>query len=410
MRWRWRVNEDPPALEKHSVAKLEVLRTYLSAYFDKLAINPKREQFKLDIVDGFCGGGTFLNEDKKEVPGSPLIILEEAKKAKQRLNQERRKPLDCDFKYHFVDIKKEHTNFLRKSLESKGYKSNDITIHNSDFCKVANKIIVAIKSRQPRSGRSIFLLDQTGYSNANLLLVAEIFKKLPAAEVILTYAAEALVNLLSQKNIIRPPGIDEITLKKIVAAKEKSEINQRAIIQRLLREDIRTTTGANFDTPFFIRPEKSRRALWFIHLSNHPTARNVMMRCHWLFNRAFEHYGPGGFGMLGYDSIIDRTLDTFDFGQFAEEQMKRDLVEGLIRKIYPFIQREPITFEALCFMLANESTATFDHIAKILISYASEKEIVILDEQGKQRRVSKNIRPTDRIALPDTLLLFPRIK
>ena len=28
--------------------------------------------------------------------------------------------------------------------------------------------------------------------------------------------------------------------------------------------------GERYDTPFFVRPRQSRRALWFLHLSRHP--------------------------------------------------------------------------------------------------------------------------------------------
>ena len=59
-------------------------------------------------------------------------------------------------------------------------------------------ILKAIHRRQPRSGRAIFLLDQTGFSQVELALVSRIFDELPAAEVILTFAADALVNHLAQ--------------------------------------------------------------------------------------------------------------------------------------------------------------------------------------------------------------------
>ena len=59
MTFRWRPGDPPPAIEEHSKAKLTVLRRYLQAYFERLSVNPSREEFKLDLVDGFSGGGTF---------------------------------------------------------------------------------------------------------------------------------------------------------------------------------------------------------------------------------------------------------------------------------------------------------------------------------------------------------------
>ena len=67
----------------------------------------------------------------------------------------------------------------------------------------------------------------------------------------------------------------------------------QALIQRVLRPHIRTVAGSDYDTPFFIRPRRSRRAPWFLHLSSHPTARDVMIQRHWNVHNTFEHYGPG---------------------------------------------------------------------------------------------------------------------
>ena len=65
-------NSSPPQLEDHSRGKLDVLRKYLRLYFDTLSSDPRRSEFKLDLIDGFAGGGTFLDGDTI-VSGTPLI-------------------------------------------------------------------------------------------------------------------------------------------------------------------------------------------------------------------------------------------------------------------------------------------------------------------------------------------------
>ena len=59
MRFEWHPDERPPEIESSSKAKLEVFRTYLSAYIERLNVGFRRDVFKLDLVDGFAGGGTF---------------------------------------------------------------------------------------------------------------------------------------------------------------------------------------------------------------------------------------------------------------------------------------------------------------------------------------------------------------
>ena len=123
MSFEWHVDDPPPAIEEHSKAKLEVLRKYLRAYFDRLGANPARDEFRLDLVDGFAGGGTF-RDGNSIVSGTPLIMLEEFEAAKERLNQSRSKPLHINCRFHFVDSQPNHSlRIFGQSLLSMDTKS-----------------------------------------------------------------------------------------------------------------------------------------------------------------------------------------------------------------------------------------------------------------------------------------------
>ena len=98
MSFKWHRDEPPPHVEPHSKAKLTVLRSYLRAYFDRLNLNPQREEFNLDLVDGFAGGGVFADGDTI-LSGTPIIMLEETASARERLNRGRVKPLRIDCKF-----------------------------------------------------------------------------------------------------------------------------------------------------------------------------------------------------------------------------------------------------------------------------------------------------------------------
>ncbi len=127
MDFRWHPDEPPPLIEEHSKAKLTVLRSYLRAYFDRLNVNPNREEFKLDLVDGFAGGGTFRDGDET-VSGTPLIMLEESEAAKGRLNRNRTKPLRLNCRHYFVDKESAHVDHLRRVLNERGFRVDDGTI------------------------------------------------------------------------------------------------------------------------------------------------------------------------------------------------------------------------------------------------------------------------------------------
>ena len=338
-------------------------------------------------------------------------MLEEAKKATDRLNKRRIKRLCIDCRFYFIDKEKAHTDHLRKVLTERDYRLDDgsIVVRNELFENEIEGILNSIQQRQPRAGRAIFLLDQTGFSQVELALVSRIFRELPAAEVILTFAADALVNHLSQTpqiaKAVAPLQLSESQMSDLIHYKDGS--GGRALVQRTLRDHVRNVTGAIYDTPFFIRPEQSRRALWFLHLSRHPTARNVMIQQHWDIQNTFEHYGPGDFGMLGWDALRDSaTLPLFQFRELDADQMRDQLLNSLPREVFGLVSEQSITIDALRHMLANQTAARFSDLDQVILRLFEEREFDILGLEGKTRsRALKRLHPTDRIALPSTLLL-----
>ena len=410
MLFEWHPSDPPPQVQEHSKAKLDVLRRYLRAYFDTLGANPVRDQFKLDLIDGFSGGGTF-RAGNDIIAGTPLIMLEESEAAQQRLNQDRIKPLRFDCKFHFVDVEPDHTAHLRKVLAERGYRvdGQQIVVHDSRFEDVADEIIADVRRRQPIAGRAIFLLDQTGFSQVELALVARIFRTLPRAEVILTFASDALINHLSERTqLIHAFAQIELTQPQIRELIHlRGEDSGRALTQRVMRQHIRSIAGATYDTPFFIRPKRSRWALWFLHLSRHPKARDVMIQCHWDSSNTFEHYGSGGFDMLGWDALYAKTLPLFHFGGLDQEEMRDQLLDSMPAELHALAAEDPIAVDTMRHMLANETAARFSDLDEVVLELARGREIDILSPDGQMRsRSLTRLNPTDQIAIP-AQRLFP---
>lgn len=413
MYFSWPADGPPPPIEPHSKAKLRVLRSYLRAYFDRLGVVYGRERFNFDLVDGFAGGGTFL-DGSETISGTPLIMLEEAKKAEERLNRDRSKPIRFSFKFYFVDVNADHTTHLRRTLAEHGYDPNDesLIIRTGKFESNLPDILAQIKGRQPGGGRSLFLLDQFGYSQVALGDVADILGRLPTAEVILTFAADALINFLHERpefvKAVAPLEMSDADVRSLLELKEGD--SGKALVQRAIRERIRRVTGARFDTPFFIRPARSARALWFVHLSRHPTARDVMIQRHWELAGTFEHFGPGGLKMLGWDERAEYPL--FDFGQHERTLVHRQLIESVPAEIHALAAESPVTVDTLRAVLANQTAAPFDALDAALLELYKGKEIEIRAARGSLRGQSTTrLNRTDLIALPRQLsLLMPGVR
>ena len=410
MLFNWHPDREPPQLQPHSGAKLNVLRSYLRAYLDRLNVLPVRDQFKLDLVDGFSGGGTFLDGNAL-VSGTPLIMLEELAKARDRLNANRKKPLRFDCKCYFVDVNKNHTDHLTKVLAERGYdhQGDDIVVRTGRFADEVDTIVADIRGRQPRAGRAIFLLDQTGFSQVELALVGRILRQLPNAEVILTFAADVLINTLDAEpervKAVAPLELSATEIRALLQYRDGD--GGRALVQRTLRDHIRTVAGATYDTPFFIRPLGSRRALWLLHLSRHETARDVMMQCHWDTNNTFEHYGPGDFGMLGWDTLREpSSLPLFNFAELDAERMVLGLLDTMAQEIHGLALGGPVSVAEIRHRLANRTAARFSDLDRAILQLFREKEFGIVTPDGKVRsRVLSRLQATDRVSFPPTPLL-----
>ncbi len=409
MSFKWHPDEPPPQIESHSKAKLTVLRSYLRAYFDRLNVNPQREEFRLDLVDGFAGGGLF-KDGAVTIAGTPVIMLEEATGAAERLNESRIKPLDVNCRFYFVDKEAAHTAHLHNVIKERELDPTDrVTVRTGRFEDEVDAILRSIKERQPRAGRALFLLDQTGFGQVEMALVRRIFSELASAEVILTFAADALINHLSETPQIvsaaRPLELDESQIRDLIQARDGN--TSRAVVQRTLRDHVRYSAGATYDTPFFIRPDQSRRALWFLHLSRHATARDVMIQQHWNVQNTFEHYGRGDFGMLGWDALRDsETPPLFHFGDADKTHMYEQLLSTLPRELFTLTSEGPVTIEAMRHDIANQTAARFLDLDAVIARLVAEGEFEILNRDGIVRAKSlTRLSATDRIALPSRRLL-----
>src|SRR5450830_903823 len=188
-----------PKIGYHSVIKHKILRDYIKAYIATLTHNVRIDQFKIAVVDGFAGGGKYSADWNSEtIYGSPISILEACSEASIAAQSLRTKPFKLDSKFYFVEQDPNGFQLLNQTLIEKGYgqrvnNNQDIYLFQNDFKDKVATIVEDIKKRSP-TARSIFLLDQYGYSDVPLELIRYIFAELPGAEILLTFNVDALLN------------------------------------------------------------------------------------------------------------------------------------------------------------------------------------------------------------------------
>ncbi|MFP3606068.1 three-Cys-motif partner protein TcmP [Paraburkholderia sp. SIMBA_053] len=158
----WVPGGPPPLIKRHSEVKHSLLRSYLVDYFLTLVSSPAQDRIKLTIVDGFCGGGCYINGAGQRVPGSPLVILNAMREAQAKVMdlQQRRKEIHFDVELVCIDESANAIAYLREELEAQGYghalHSGSVQLHCGTFAKLAPQIVQRATERSPRSGARHF--------------------------------------------------------------------------------------------------------------------------------------------------------------------------------------------------------------------------------------------------------------
>jgi len=407
----WMLGNPPPLLKRHSEVKHALLRNYLVDYFLTLVSLPQQDKIQLTIVDGFCGGGLYINESGKEVPGSPLVILEAIREAELLINvrQERRKPVQIDVELICIDQSGLALSYLRHILEERGYggglANGSIKLVKGTFADHCDAAIGRANARSPRSGRALFVLDQYGYVNVPMHCLREIFAKLKHAEVVLTFYIDSLLNYLDGKNLASfelSTGINSS-----IRASDLDDLKQtprwRVQLQSSLYQSLTNQCSAQFYTPFFIRPERGHGDFWLLHLSQHWKARDVMATTHWRHHNNFAHYGHAGFHMFstGYTGKIDdenRLQMGFDFSDLAAIVSKETMMSQIPEML--FAGAEGMTFEQFFLKLINTTPATRSMVEATILELHQTGDIIVQDEAGDASKARVKLKADHVLRLP----------
>lgn len=411
----WCDIDNPPIIEEHSVAKHQVLQFYLERYLKVMAANPRRDSVPIHLIDGFAGGGKYIHETTGMLhDGSPLIFLKTIELSEQEIQATRKKPFRIHAHYYFVEKEAKAFKFLQETLARQNYKNKfdkSITLVKGTFVDVLPKLLLNIKSSS-RKPRSIFLLDQYGYTDVPFQTLRLIFATLPnTAEVLLTYASDTLINYMANtegfQQILENAGLTDVITEEVIEHFKESPQSEtkeaRLAIEQLLASNILQKSGASYFTPFFITSPKSSRSYLLVHLSNHVKARDEMNKVHWELKNHFHHYGNAGLNnmlMLGVNpkkDIGDQILLDYYFDDDAEKRTYNALLEEIPHII---TLKESITFGSLLMETCNHTPANSKHYKEVLARLVAEKVIIITSKDGKQQHSSPNTIKNDDIITP----------
>ncbi|NNU17085.1 three-Cys-motif partner protein TcmP [Parvularcula sp. ZS-1/3] len=413
--YEWRIGKPPPILGDHSVAKHRIIDRYVRKYLEICTSTPVQERLNLTIVDGFSGGGRYRYRDE-EVPGSPLVLLDAVAEIQDQLNRERRKGFEIRTDFLFVDIDRRNTDYLQSVIEQSSHASSlSDTIHiwTDDFNERIDDVIGVVKRRSPQKGRSLFLLDQYSWKDVTFRSIRRILGELEKAEIFLTFMVDSLIDFMTEKRGelqgYRNVELDHGFIQELLKEKTESK-GWRMVIQNELYSHLQEATGAEYYSPFFIRSPEAHRSYWFLHLSRHREARNVIGNIHWDESNVSLHHGRAGLQALGFTGKADAMQDMLGGYEF-DETARRASRESLLQQI-PQIIRDGVdpdrapSLEQLFGSRCNDTPVTRELFEEALVELRQLGEVRIEDIYGKDKPRSPKVSWSDRIVLARQPSLF----
>lgn len=307
-------------LEEHSRRKHKILREYVFDYLSVRCRLPQQERFRLAIVDGFAGGGRY----QCGTAGSPLIFIEELKRAVEAVNTQRTvqglDAIEVECLLIFNDASRDALELLKTNVApiQAEIKQTCQNLHvrseylNEFFEDAYPKIKDFLNQGRYRS--VLFNLDQCGDRHVARSTILDIMRSYPSAEIFYTFMISSLLAFL-QKN---QPEKLQVRLNHLgVTSADISALN--GVMSK--NDWLGTAENIVFDafrlcapyvSPFSINNPDGWR-YWLIHFANAYRARQVYNNN--LHDNASlqAHFGRSGLNMLSYDPRHeDRMLYLFD--------------------------------------------------------------------------------------------------
>ena len=400
----WRPGSKPPTIQSHTDAKLCLLEAYLDRYFDVVCAMPQMDLLRIALVDSFAGGGQFRSGGATR-SGSPMVMIEAVRRAEARVNASRRKPLRIEAKFFFVDSDSNAIDYLKATIGAAGlpqHLRDSIAVEVSASSDALPTIVRQISEWSP-AGRSIFFLDQCGYTDAPNRDARLIYRSLPKSEVIVTYNFGAIYDYMNAgARFLAAMAPLELTAQHLRALlKEREAQAGRFFAGRLLGKLFKQNVGSKFASRFFLRSEDAGRDLWFVHYSKVPRSRLVMNEAHWAIKNASVTQGEAGLDMLGFRPNWEYQIPIdFGFDESDEGLIHNALVAELPRWLERFAPDSESTVEALLALTADDMVATQAQFNVALKALEVEGEIQVLTPSGGRKRPSAELRSSHRIALP----------
>lgn len=297
--------------DPHTLAKHQILRRYLQAWYPILTTGAGRENREVLFIDGFAGPGEYQGGE----PGSPVIALNEAVGHSQSFST----PV------HFVFIEKREDRFRRLATILAGLKPslkdspNVILdpVRHGDCNQELGELLDAYEKTGQHFGPALAFLDQFGYGAVSMALISRVMTW-PQCEVFSFLNARDMNRWIP--DLTKAPALDRAfgddRWREALLTPEK---DRRTHLLRLYEDALHELGGVRYVQTFRMLDRHNELLYWLLFCTNHRQGLYEMKRAMWAVDQ------KGGFHFSDRDDPRQTSLLADEYSQdwLADELVRR---------------------------------------------------------------------------------------
>lgn len=395
-------------LEEHTKRKHRIVRQYVADYLKIRCQLPQQERFRIAIVDAFAGGGRYKNGE----PGSPLIFIEELRRASIAFNADRlaqnMRPIEIECLLILNEFEPKTLDFLKSNVAPQEVHARQeapkLHLRVEYFNHPFEAGYPLFKEMLARGGyrNVLFNLDQCGHSHVERETLIDIMRSYPRAEILYTFMIEALLTFLQKaapdrlRRQLAYLDLGTDALQRL----EGGMISNTAWLGGAEKVVFDAFYGcAPFVSPFAIHNPTGWR-YWLIHFANSYRARQAYNNVLHDNKNAQAHFGRLDLNMMSFDPAKEGQLYLFD--EPGRATAKSQLLVDIPRNIAE--HGDAIGVGEFYAGIYNTTPAHSDDINAAIIE---SEDVEVITPAGGVRRVGHAIETGDTIKLRAQRSFFP---
>jgi three-Cys-motif partner protein len=251
-------------IEPHTLAKHEILRRYLGAWFPILG----KYHRHIIYIDGFCGPGKYTGGE----PGSPIIALQEAAKQNTRLQQN-------TVTFLFNDEDPDRVAHLQHELGLLTTPRNfNIRVATGSFETQFRRLLDRMDAQGLQLVPTFAFIDPFGFEGVPFELVQRLLQN-SHTEVFLNIMLDSVNRFLEHPNAqIRQHIVDLFGTPNVLKIANQSENRIRDLLLLYQRQ---LAGHAKFVRYFEMRNRDNRTVYYLFFATNHPLGHLKMKEAFW---------------------------------------------------------------------------------------------------------------------------------